>query len=164
MYFDTTSETRLENSERPPHSAMILSVAVTSRDDMSWDTTFPLWFLRRKVCHENKSAVCRVVVRNFGRDGGRPTAFGEQALIATHFMLLWWQQKGSERWLKAFLWDWQGMRQGGERKQTIRWGVVSKVSRSHQNQGSFWFLEKNSRRNLYCCLLGVRRIGGTNLS
>ena len=37
-----------------------------------------------------------------------PTTFGEQALIANHFMLLWWQQKGSERWLKAFLWDWQG--------------------------------------------------------
>ena len=40
------------------------------------------------VCHENKSAVCKAVVRNFGRDGGRPTAFGEQALIANHFMLL----------------------------------------------------------------------------
>ena len=43
---------------------------------------------KRKVCHENKSAVCRVVVRNFGRDGGRPTTFGEQALIVNHFMLL----------------------------------------------------------------------------
>ena len=38
------------------------------------------------MCHENKSAVCRVVVRNFRRDGGRPTALGEQALIANHFM------------------------------------------------------------------------------
>jgi hypothetical protein len=42
----------------------------------------------QNVCHENKSAVCRVVVLNFGRDGGRPTTFGEQALIVNHFMLL----------------------------------------------------------------------------
>ena len=40
------------------------------------------------VYHENKSTVCRVAVRNFGRDGVRPTAFGEQALIANRFMLL----------------------------------------------------------------------------
>ena len=33
------------------------------------------------VCHENKSAVCRVAVRNFRRDGGRLTAFGEQARL-----------------------------------------------------------------------------------
>ena len=46
------------------------------------------YICRRNVCHENKSAVCRVVVRNFGRDGGRPTTFGEQALIVIHFMLL----------------------------------------------------------------------------
>ena len=45
-------------------------------------------FALQSVCHENKSAVCRVVVRNFGRDGGRPTTFGEQALIVNHFMLL----------------------------------------------------------------------------
>ena len=45
-------------------------------------------FAAKNVCHENKSTICRVVVRNFGRDGGRPTAFGEQALIANHFMLL----------------------------------------------------------------------------
>jgi hypothetical protein len=46
------------------------------------------YICRQNVCHENKSAVCRVVVRNFGRDGGRPTTFGEQALIVNHFMLL----------------------------------------------------------------------------
>ena len=40
------------------------------------------------VCHENKSAICRVVVRNFRRDGSRPTAYGVQALFANHFMLL----------------------------------------------------------------------------
>lgn len=64
---------------------------------------FPLFFifLQQNVCHENKSAVCRVVVRNFGRDGGRPTTFGEQALIVNHFMLLWWKQMGSERWIES---------------------------------------------------------------
>ena len=41
-----------------------------------------------EVCHENKSAVCRVVVRNFRRDGSWPTAYGVQALFANHFMLL----------------------------------------------------------------------------
>ena len=46
------------------------------------------YLCNRYVCHENKSTVCRVVVRNFRRDGGRPTAFSEQALIANHFMLL----------------------------------------------------------------------------
>ena len=45
-------------------------------------------FAARIVCHENKSAVCRVAVRNFRRDGSRPTAYGVQALFANHFMLL----------------------------------------------------------------------------
>ncbi len=40
------------------------------------------------VCHENKLAVCKVIVRNFRRDGSRPTAYGVQALFANHFMLL----------------------------------------------------------------------------
>jgi hypothetical protein len=62
---------------------------------------FISYFCRQSVCHENKSAVCRVVVRNFGRDGGRPTTFGEQALIVNHFMLLWWKQMGSERWIES---------------------------------------------------------------
>ncbi len=39
------------------------------------------------VCHENKLAVCKVIVRNFRRDGSRPTAYGVQALFANHFML-----------------------------------------------------------------------------
>ena len=32
-----------------------------------------------------------------------------------------------------------------------------------RTRGLFVFWD-NGRRNLYCCLLGVRRIGGTNLS
>ena len=52
------------------------------------NSTFIVISLHQNMCHENKTAVCRVVVRNFGRDGGRPTTFGEQALIANHFMLL----------------------------------------------------------------------------
>jgi len=40
-------------------------------------------------------------VSNFRRDGSRPTAFDVQALIANHFVLLWWKQLGSERQLKA---------------------------------------------------------------
>ena len=40
-------------------------------------------------------------VSNFRRDGSRPTAFDVQALIANHFVLLWWKHHGSERQLKA---------------------------------------------------------------
>jgi len=40
---------------------------------------------------------CRVVVRNFERDGGGPTAIGEQALAANHFMLLKGKPIGSKR-------------------------------------------------------------------
>ena len=41
-----------------------------------------------KSVSREQSAVCRVVVRNFRRDGSRPTAYGVQALFANHFMLL----------------------------------------------------------------------------
>ena len=71
----------------------------------------------------------------------------------------WWVV--SDDW-KPFYWDWQGMRQGGERKQTIRWGVVSKSG--HIRTRVLFVFWDNGRRNLYCCLLGVRRRGGTNLS
>ena len=40
-------------------------------------------------------------VSNFRRDGSRPTAFDVQALIANHFVLLWWKHHVSERQLKA---------------------------------------------------------------
>ena len=118
--------------------------------------------LQTKVCHENKSAVCRVVVRNFRWDGSRPTAYGVQALFANHFMLLWWQLMGSERWLKVFRvrlarWEARSWMRVNRRR-----GVVSK-NRSHQNRGSFVLLGKWQRKPVYC-LLGVRRIGGKNLS
>ena len=69
-------------------------VAERSGEDCPTETAAPqmspvfINFAARNVCHENKSAVCRVVVRNFRRNGGRPTTFGEQALIVNHFMLL----------------------------------------------------------------------------
>ena len=44
--------------------------------------------LHCKSVSREQSAVCRVVVRNFRRDGSRPTAYGVQALFANHFMLL----------------------------------------------------------------------------
>ena len=40
-------------------------------------------------------------VSNFRRDGISPTTFDVQALIANHFVLLWWKHLGSERQLKA---------------------------------------------------------------
>ena len=50
-------------------------------------------FAPKNVCHEanapQKSCTLqRTVCCNFTRDGGRSTAFGVQALIANHFMLL----------------------------------------------------------------------------
>lgn len=33
------------------------------------------------MCHENKPAVCRVVVLNFGRDGGRPLRSSDEVPV-----------------------------------------------------------------------------------
>lgn len=46
--------------------------------------------------------------RNFQRDGGRPTAFDMQVLIANHFLLLKWKLIGGERKIESLSKDWQG--------------------------------------------------------
>ena len=47
--------------------------------------------LRKLVCHEKdirKVGHLKEVLRNFERDGGRPTAYGVQAQFANHFVRL----------------------------------------------------------------------------
>lgn len=59
------------------------------------------------MCHETTNqldkATSRLISsRNFQRDGGRPTAFDMQVLIANRFVLLKGKLIGGERQLKAF--------------------------------------------------------------
>ena len=102
-------------------------------------------------------------VSNFWRDGSRSTAFDVQALIANHFVLLSWRHVGSERQLKAFYEDGEVSDKGDERKWTVDEASLAKLVGHIRTKGLFLSWE-NDRGTLYCCLSGVRCIGGVTLS
>ena len=102
-------------------------------------------------------------VSNFRRDGSRPTAFDVQALIANHFVLLWWKHFGSERQLKAFRKVGKVSDKETNESKPFDEASLTKLASHIKTKGylSFW---DNGRRILYCCLSGVRCIGGVTLS
>lgn len=61
-------------------------------------------YLRQAVCHEKtirRVGHLKDVLRNFERDGGRPTAYGVQAQFANHFVRLEGKLTGRERQLEG---------------------------------------------------------------
>ena len=58
----------------------------------------------KTVCHEKnirRVGHLKDVLRNFERDGGRPTAYGVQAQFANHFVRLEGKLTGRERQLEG---------------------------------------------------------------